>query len=371
MVGLGTTDPNRIRIYNMRVVIFAEEVGAKLWPVTSDELPKALLPVYSESTLLEETIGRFFSIAEQRGENILIVTLEKAMEALTIQKTLQIYNIPNSNVITLPTCKGSAWTMWEATRYLIDIMNIPPSEPVIFTVSDQFVHPKELAVFHLTNAVSRGITHPDQCVAVTLTPGGPAPDMNYFYGDWQKAVTVGTPFEYETGTPNTPGMISTLGVPIEDYQTMPDIGTAEELVSNNWMWDLNTYYGKLELFDHYLQEALSVKVSQRMCWESLGTVSFSSVIPSIIRDRKMFAAWIPSLSWSVLDNWVSIRHLMYDSKLFVPPTHSEVHSVRSTGNLVFKPPGKTVALYGISDLIIVDVGDKLLIGTPEGLHEYF
>ena len=350
----------------MHVVILADEVGSKLWPVSSEALPKSLLPVYSESSLLEETLERFSPLVDGKGSNFIIVTLGQAMESIIAQKTLTIFGIPKTNVLALPSCKGTAWAMWEAVRYLIDLKKVPLDEPIIFSPSDQFLWPKELAMFHLLNTMSRTLTNPDECVAVALTPGGPSPGMNYFYGDWQKVGTVNVPYEDPVL-----GTVSTLGVAIEGFQVMPDMESAKDLVANNWMWDLNTYCGRLQMFDHYLSNALQVKVSQVMQWESLETVSFSFVVPSIVTDQKMFAALIPKIAWSTLDNWVSIRHLLYDSGLFQPATQANVHSIESTGNLVFKPPDKTVVLYGVSDLIIIDTGDKLLIGTPEGLHEYF
>ena len=350
----------------MHVVILADEVGSKLWPVSSEKVPKALMPVYSELSQLEETLERFSPLVDGVGSHFIIVTLDQAMESLISQKTLTMYGIPKTNVLSLPSCKGSAWAMWEAVRYLLDLKEVPSDEPVFFSPADQFLWPKELAMFHLLNAMSRTLTNPEECITVALTPGGPSPGMNYFYGDWQKVGTISVPYEDAVL-----GTVSTLGVAIEGFQVMPDMETAKDLVANNWMWDLNTYCGRLEMFDHYLRGALQAKVSQIMRWESLETVSFSFVVPSIVTDQKMFAALIPKIAWSTLDNWVSIRHLLYDSGLFQGVKQTNVHSIESAGNLVFKPPDKTVALYGVHGLVIVDTGDKLLIGTPEGLHEFF
>lgn len=350
----------------MHIIILADGIGPKLWPVTSETLLKSFLPVFSEASLLEETLLRLAPLVDNDGDKCIIVTLDTAAESLIKQTTLDIFGIPETNLVSIPSHKGSARSIWEAVRFLIDVKKIPLEEPVLISPSDQFMWPKELAVFHLFNVASRLLTNPDEAIAVCLSPGGPSPGMNYFYGDWQQVATMNAPYEDPIL-----GTVSTLGVPIEGYQVMPDLESAQDLVANNWMWDLDTYGGSLGLFDHYLTNALEISISQLPRWRTLEPVPFSFVVPSIIKDRKIHCALIPKIAWSTLDNWVSIKHLLYDSGLFQPAGQPEVHSIEAERNLIFKPPGKTVALYGISDLIVIDTGDKLLIGTPEGLHEYF
>jgi mannose-1-phosphate guanylyltransferase len=350
----------------MHIIVLAEEIGPKLWPVTTDSLPKALLPVYSEASLLEETLARLSPVVDNKGDRIIIVTLDRAVDSLMKQGTTNLLGIPKTNVLTVPSHKGSAWSIWEAVRFLIDIKGVSLEEPIIVSPSDQFMWPKELAMFHFFNMAARLATNPNDCIAVCLTPGGPSPGMNYFYGDWQQVTTMGIPYE-----DSVLGTVSTLSVALEGYQVMPDLESAKDLVANNWMWDLNTYGASLATFDHYLREALQVNVSQVIRWGSLETTPFSFVVPSILGDRKLHGALIPKIAWSTLDNWVSIKHLLYASGLFQPASQDGVHSIESQHNLIFKPPDKTIVLYGVSDLVVIDTGDKLLIGTAEGLHEYF
>ena len=349
----------------MHIIVLADEVGYKLWPVTSETTPKALLPVYSEASLLEETLSRMIPIAEG-GQNVIIVTIDKAVETLLQQKTLEMYGIPKTNVITLPESKGSAWSMWEAIRYIIDKKGVSLDESLLVVPSDQFMWPKELAMFHFFNLAARIRSNPDEFNCICLTPGGPSPGMNYLYGDLQNVATMGIPYE-----DTLLGTVSTLHVEIDGYQIMPDLDSAKDLVANSWMWDLHSYGSTLGIFERYLKKLLNVSVSQIMKWDTLESLSFSNVIPDILEDRKLHGALIPKIAWSTLDNWVSIKHLLYDSGLFQPTGQAGVHSIGSSGNLVFKPPSKTIALYGVTDLIVIDVGDKLLIGTSEGLQEYF
>lgn len=347
----------------MYIVILADEIGDKLWPVTADDLPKCLIPVYSESTLLEETIMRYSAFGDHQGINFILVIPEAAAENLEAQKTLEVFKIPEENIITVSTSKGSAWSMWLAIRDLLDAKNVSPDEQVIFTPADHFFWPKELVIFHLINMITHLNSHGDDCVALSLSPTKPISRVNYLYGDWNKVTTVNVPY-----VDDVLGQISTLGAYIEELQIKPDLETAKGLSANSWLIDLGVYFGKVTTFEHYLKKMLP---TESKYWDSLDAVNFSVVLPEMVRDKRLFSAIIPKIMWERLDNWVAIRRLLYESGLFQYDSQPDVHTIDSERNLTFKPPGKTIVLYGISDLIVIDTGDKLLIGTPGGLDEYF
>ena len=48
---------------NVIPVILAGGSGARLWPLSSHDLPKQFLEILSEKTLLEQTINRFLAIS--------------------------------------------------------------------------------------------------------------------------------------------------------------------------------------------------------------------------------------------------------------------------------------------------------------------
>jgi len=351
----------------MYAFIVADDIGEKLWPVTNLQFPKALFPVYSENTLLEETILRLISFVE-KGENIFICIPEKALDTVTKQGTLEAFSIPVGNVCVVPESKGSLWSILKMCQ---KISRRKKKEPVIVSPVDQFFWPQEALLYHLNNMVSGSIANPEEVIALCLPPGGPSPWLNYLHGDWEGVEMPSAP------TDSVAGLLSTLFIDIQDCRIKPDYEAAQSLATSDWLWDLTTYMASVSLIEQSIKRLgdyseFTVAKDVSLVWEQLPAVNFEdTVIPYLIESGQIKAAVIPRISWSTLDNWVSIQHLLYDAGLFNLSPVEEIHQIESHNNLVIKPVGKDVALYGVSDLIIIDTGNKLLIGTPEGLYENF
>jgi mannose-1-phosphate guanylyltransferase len=339
--------------------------------------------LYSENSLLEETISHFHPLLDS-GSDISIVVLEKSLVSLEKQGTLKRFGIPEENLVILPSSKGSAWATWRACRVLLESNKLRVSDPIVVTPSDQFYWPKDTAIFHLGNLIMGADSFPDNILALCIPPGGPAPSMNYFFGDWHKMAILGVPIDDVSmdSVQDIAISSSTLSVGIDAYKSTPDYDTAKDLIGDKWLWDLGVYAGKLGIIKSGIEKALDIEDSYRqfvwtstsedLTWDELPNKSFANdVIPIAVANKLIVGALIPKIVWSTLDNWVSVKHLLYDSQIFQNTPADGTHLVESIRNLVFKPPGKTVALYGVDDLIVIDVGDKLLIGTPGGLHEYF
>jgi mannose-1-phosphate guanylyltransferase len=102
---------------------------------------------------------------------------------------------------------------------------------------------------------------------------------------------------------------------------------------------------------------------------TLPKVSFDRAIMEKIPEAFAVEA---GFAWDDLGGWPAVGHYL--------PLQEEgnssnvpVHAVDATGNVVFsKHPGQHVALLGVSDLIVVNAGDALLIcprGESERLRE--
>jgi mannose-1-phosphate guanylyltransferase len=196
--------------------------------------------------------------------------------------------------------------------------------------------------------------------------------LNYVRGDWETNQIIGIPLEDPIE-----GTLNTLAVQIKEHSCRPDRELAQTLSVADWLWDLNTYAAPARLIEESITSdkqfaKWAKKDILKVCWNELPSASFEDyIVPNLITANKFRAAVIPRIAWSVLDNWVAIHRLLYESGLFVIQPVEGIHQIDSQDNLVFKPTDKEVALYGVSDLIVIDTGDRLLIGTPEGLHENF
>jgi mannose-1-phosphate guanylyltransferase len=350
----------------MYAIVLADDIGEKLWPVTNEEFPKAFLPVYSDNTLLEETLLRVAPFVE-RGDKIFVTVPEKGIEALNKQSSLEAFGIPKKNLIKIPENKGSMWSVLAACQH---IKKRDKKEIMMIAPVDQFFWPKSAIIFHINNMLSMAIANPEHLMIMCLPPGGPSPLLNYVSGEWQAVKATGTQQLHAEAEP-----LSTLKVDLQDYKHRPDFNQAQHLLMGNWLWDLSTYMSSVKTIENSIREIGGELADQKnilTVWEQLPfTVFENSIVPHFISNNKAKGALIPKIQWSTVDNWVSIQHLLYDAGVFKAQSLPGVHSVEAKNNLVFKPPGKDIALFGVSNLIIIDTGDKLLIGTPGGLYENF
>jgi mannose-1-phosphate guanylyltransferase len=353
----------------MYAIIIADDIGDKLWPVTCAEFPKAFLPVYSDNTMLEETLMRVMPFMES-GNDVYISLPEKSVPALLNQASLTAFSIPEKNLITIPDNKGSAWSILSLCQR---ITKKNKDKLLMIAPVDQFFWPRESILVHINNMLAGARACHNNLTMLCLPPGGPSPLLNYVSGEWQGVQTVGIPLEDALS-----GLLNTLMVDLQEFVHKPDFEQAQTMVTGNWLWDLSTYAAPVWNIEDQIRVCIPEDViipprkNVLKIWDQLPYMSFEdTVVPSYIEEDRAKGAIIPKILWSTLDNWVSMQHLLFDAGLFNSGPTAGVHQVEAKNNLVFKPPGKEVALFGVSNLIIIDTGDKLLIGTPGGLYENF
>ena len=86
----------------LTAIIMAGGSGERFWPLSTSERPKQLLKIFSDKTMIRETVDRILPIIE--AENIFIAT--NIIQAKEIEKELS--DIPRENLIIEPAFKDTA-----------------------------------------------------------------------------------------------------------------------------------------------------------------------------------------------------------------------------------------------------------------------
>jgi mannose-1-phosphate guanylyltransferase len=339
----------------MKAVILANEVGEKLWPLTNLNMPKALLSLYSKHSLLEETIIRTLPLCDNNGPDVFIATTKEACKAVKKLAVTSQFGIPQSNIISISEGEQSPENRFRLMSELFLNIKSPidNDEVIAFIPSDQFFWPEEGFIFHMQNLISGLKDDPEQVYILAMQPGTPAINMNYIYAGLEHSITIGKsfPLNGEGDELNTP-----LIVPLK-YQAAIDTESAEILIKDGWLWDLNTTVSSIG----FLKKCMKKEKDQ----------SLSGMFSNLIYNKQLKAVVATKVVWSMLDNWASIRYLTYEAGLFSPAEDRNLHLIESAGNLVKKKEGKEVVLVGVQDLVVIDTDDKLLIATPGALYEHF
>jgi mannose-1-phosphate guanylyltransferase len=170
---------------------------------------------------------------------------------------------------------------------------------------------------------------------------------------------------------------------VDQFVEKPDLETAKQyLIDGSYLWNptlivasINNF---LSLYKKHLPEHAALydeirdafnKDNERELVESLFTKLPSiSVDYGILEKEKNLLVMPANFGWMDIGNWRTVRDILAtnESENIVCGRHLEIDSF---GNFIHCSPEKMVATIGVSNLIIVDTGDTLLVCPQDRAHE--
>ena len=87
----------------LTAIIMAGGSGERFWPLSTPERPKQLLKIFSDKTMIRETVDRILPII--KPENIFVAT--NIIQAKEIEKE-KLFDIPKDNIVIEPAFKDTA-----------------------------------------------------------------------------------------------------------------------------------------------------------------------------------------------------------------------------------------------------------------------
>ncbi len=338
-----STQPSRY------AVILAGGSGQRFWPVSRDGLPKQLLKLFGDKTLLELTLDRLTGLVPK--ENILILTnvqQEAAVRAL-------LKELPPQNIVAEPAKRdtGPAIALgigWVAARDPQATMMVLPADHLINDVPGfQTVLRGALAAAETSQAL----------VTVGIKPTWACPSYGYV----------------ERG----PRLLSTEhgGEPVAIYKVVkfrekPAPQLAEHfLAQGNFSWNAGMFIWSLptvtkELAQHTPELAAFV---EQLCQSSsfMSTVNdYFPALPKLSIDYALMEHATHVLNvesqfdWDDVGNWTSVaRYLEQDEAGNEFRAAFSQHA--ASNNIVFSETRQHIALLGVENLIVVTAKDAVLV----------
>ena len=155
-------------------LVLAAGDGRRLSALTTDAtgraVPKQFCSLDGGSSLLQATIARAQSIADQRHTSVIVAGDHRRWWWHTLQ------NLPKVNIVVQPHNRGTANGI---LLQLLHIELLDREAEVVLLPSDHFVVDEGV----LTNAVRQALVHvriaPRQIVLLGMVPGSPDPDLGY------------------------------------------------------------------------------------------------------------------------------------------------------------------------------------------------
>ena len=327
------------------VFIMAGGSGERFWPLSRRETPKQLLRLFSEQTLLGETVERIKPLTASQRTFILTNTQQKAATLKALQ------DFPEQQLIAEPTKRDTAPAAALATA-IAYAHN--PEAVVVILPADQLI--KNVAAFqkNIRDAVRYAANH-NSLVTLAITPTHPSTGFGY--------LKLGAAASQEQAG-------STIFHSVEKFVEKPDLETAKEyLAGGNFAWNAGMFIWRASVFQQEAQrlspelaafiEQFPAKDAQAYIDQNFSTLPKISVDYAIMEKAASVTAARAEFDWDDVGSWSSLAaHLPQDANGNTVRGDAVLHDAR---NNIVVSGGRHIALCGVSDLVVVEVGDTVLV----------
>ena len=330
----------------MYIVVMAGGKGTRFWPRSRTSIPKQLLDIVGEKTMIQETVERVLPIASK--DKILIVTNKEHINDLKSQ----LPDIPDRNIIVEPVGRNTAPCIClAATR----IHKQEPEEIMAVLPADHYIGDAKAFCCFLEKAAEAARLS-NALVTIGISPQKPETGYGYIQFD-------------EQSDSEHKGVYRAIS-----FHEKPDLKRAEEFLrQGNFLWNSGMFVWKasaiLNEIKKHLPEIYSSIVNVEPLWDTpeVGAAIASAYekIESISIDYGVMEKSGNVLTlkgdfdWNDIGSWSAIHDISEKDK-DSNTLRGDVISVDSKDVLVYSPK-KLTAVVGLRDVIVVETDDALLV----------
>jgi mannose-1-phosphate guanylyltransferase len=352
----------------MYAVILAGGGGTRLWPLSRGRAPKPFLPLLDGGRcLLEATVSRLAPLIDPA--DIHIVT-DARYGPLVRQVVPQV---PARNLIGEPVGRNTA----AAVALAAHAVDRPGDEVMVSLHADQAIADEDGFRVALAAAIERA--NGGDIVTVGIEPTGPATGYGYVLASGEPVLHEGLP-TYR----------------VERFEEKPSPERARALIDGGRAyWNAGSFVWRRDvLVEGLARHAPDVSApiatwivahsgergSDAAVWPADAIAKTYAALPSRAIDYALLepaslegrVAVVPaSVGWSDLGSWSALQqHRSVEGGTVVsaePP--ATVLAIDSRDVLVHAAGGRTVALVGLEDVIVIDTPDALLVSSSRSAQE--
>jgi mannose-1-phosphate guanylyltransferase len=331
----------------MYAVIMAGGIGSRFWPRSRERMPKHLLDIEGERTIIRETVDRIRPLVPP--EKTLVVT-GRSHAAELIR---QLPEIPAGNILIEPVGRNTAPCIGLAALHILrqtedDVMLVLPSD---HRIGDEETFREVLRT--AAGAASRG----GPLVTVGIRPTGPETGYGYIERG-ERIEAAGAEGIYR----------------VRSIREKPPREEAERLFAQGgFLWNSGMFVWKasaiLSAIARHLPELHEGLAEIR---DALGTDREEAVVASVytaqpavsidcgVMEKAREVLVVPGdFGWSDLGSWDALWEVSEKDEQGIAARGRCLG--KDAADCLVHSPGKLVALVGVRDLLVVDTEDALLI----------
>jgi mannose-1-phosphate guanylyltransferase len=343
----------------MYVVILAGGSGTRFWPLSRKRTPKQLISVFGGKSMLQRTVERVLPLKPKR---ILVVT--NTLQAEESARQLKEYHrLARIDIIEEPLARNTAPAIGLAASI---IARYDPDGIMLTLPADHYIVNEE--EFHATVHRGHEAARNGYLVTLGIEPGRPETGYGYIEADTELRGGAG-PF------------------PVKRFVEKPPLEKAIEYLdsgsfywnSGMFIWSVDVILDNIAALMPGLTAALSGLVFSEDIWE-LGDlkpqiddlyqdINAESIDYGVMEKADNVVVIPAKFGWSDVGSWSAIPEVVEaDSRGNVIIRENNSIALDSGNCLVFGN-GKLVALVGVSDMIVIDTDDALLVCARESAQD--
>lgn len=338
-------------------VVLSGGSGSRLWPLSRAHYPKQFIPLASEQTMLQETLGRLQGL---RAEALSPLVICNEQHRFMVAEQLREMDVVAKNILLEPVGRNTAPAVALAALAASpdDILLVLPADHVI----------ENITAFH--SAIELACSEAERGALVTFGVVPTAAETGYGY---IQAASTGKSDESTGLTAHS----------IQQFVEKPDLATAQAYVdSGDYYWNSGMFAFKagryLEELERYQPEMLSAcraafdGASVDLDFTRLDKAAFSACpddsIDYAVMEKTDSAVVIPlDAGWSDIGSWSALWDISEKDDQG-NTCKGDVLAV-DTHDSYLHTNGRLLATVGIKDLVVVETDDAVLVADKSRVQD--
>jgi mannose-1-phosphate guanylyltransferase len=315
----------------MKTVILCGGSGTRLWPISTDKTPKQYIKLFEDQSLFTKTLER------NSTEGLMVISNKNHLDLLKEQT-------PNHTQFILEEIGRNT-----APAICFAALNANPEDILLILPSDHLIN--KIEEYKTVLKKAEELAQKDNLVTFGIKPTHPETGYGYIEAD---------------------------GNIVLSFKEKPDFHTAEEYIDcGNYYWNSGMFCFKAKVFLEELEKhSKDILDSCKAVYSKLNSDSKEITLPKdkllTIRSESIDYAVMEKsdrvkvvkadIGWSDLGSFDSLYEA-YEKDQNGNATKANYQQIDSKNNLIISENSqKIIATYDVSDLIIIDTEDGLLVG---------
>jgi len=345
-------------------VVLAGGRGTRFWPRSRTRTPKQLLNIVGEETMIQQTVARLSPLFPP--SRVWVVTNDE--QSAEVRR--QLRGINARHVLAEPVGRNTAAAIGLAAVHLLRsasadaLMAVLPADHVI-ALDERYRRIVRAAL----EVAARPGPGPLVCLGIVPT----RPDTGFGYIEFAK----------ESSRRTKAGAEQVAGEPVlavKRFTEKPPLPTARRyMAAGRYLWNAGMFFWRVSTFLALLERLLPKTHTALMrLADTIGTPRYNAALRRIYpklesisvdyailepasRDRRRSPVFVvpAEIGWSDIGSWAAVYELLA-AKNGENVAAGRVLALEAAGNFLWSP-NKLIAAVGVSDLVVVDTHDALLI----------